>query len=134
MQKVMDNHSKMMQLLINKGPFTRFAWGISTDDRLNHHPSVPKGFKGKDWHGRKISSYTKLYVRTEKQNMIGFPGVNALLFTIRTYFYDVDSLSPIEKRKLYYAIEDMSPESRIYKGVSGKEEILKKRLMANDNG
>jgi hypothetical protein len=134
MQKVMDNHGKMLQLLINNGPFTRFAWGISTDDRLNHHPSAPKGFKGKDWFGRKISPSTKLFVRTEKQNMIGFPAINAFLFTIRTYFYDIEELTPTEKKMLYYAVEDMSPESRIYKGVNGKEEILKARLMANGNG
>ncbi|HCN82673.1 MAG TPA: DUF3445 domain-containing protein, partial [Sphingobacteriaceae bacterium] len=28
---------------------------------------------------------TYLYVRVERQNLIGFPEVNAFLFTIRTY-------------------------------------------------
>ncbi len=128
MQKVMDNHVKMLQLLFKKGPFTRFAWGIAKDDRLNHHPSAPKDFKGIDWNGRKISPSTKLFVRTEKQNLIGFPSANAFLFTIRTYFYDIDDLLPVEKKLLYYAADDMSPEARIYKGVSGKD-ILKKTLL-----
>ncbi|MEJ2143328.1 MAG: DUF3445 domain-containing protein, partial [Gammaproteobacteria bacterium] len=26
---------------LNKGPFVRFAWGLSTDDFLNHHPHPP---------------------------------------------------------------------------------------------
>lgn len=132
MKKAMDNHAKMLQSLIYKGPFTRFAWGISTDYRLNHHPSPPPGKNNKDWNGRKISASTKLYVRTEKQNIIGFPSANAFLFTIRTYFYNVDALTDHEKKMLYYAIEDMSPESKIYKGVAGKEDILKKKLIYGD--
>ena len=30
-----------------KGPFVRFAWGFSTDTRLNHHPEPPLAFHEK---------------------------------------------------------------------------------------
>lgn len=129
MEKQMPHVQKMLQSVVAKGPFYRFAWGISTDDRLNHHP-VP--FPEADpafWRGRQISEDAPLFIRTEKQNLIGFPAVNAFLFTIRTYFYNVEELAADEKQKLWLAVKSMMDASLEYKGLHGKMEILKKKIL-----
>jgi len=85
MEQVMPRYFNMLQSIVQKGPFTRFAWGISSDTRLNHHPEPPAGTEPGKWEGRAFEDSTYLYVRVERQNLIGFPEVNAFLFTIRTY-------------------------------------------------
>lgn len=129
MEKNMKHYFKMLSTVINKGPYTRFAWGISTDNRLNHHPQSPPGIDDDYWYGRTTDeNNTELFVRVERQNLIGFPEVNAFLFTIRTYFYAVDELNKEEKISLMNAVESMSPESLHYKGLSDKKEFLRRRL------
>lgn len=130
MDKTMQQHPKMLSAIIQKGPFTRFAWGISTDNRLNHHPSPPPGIDSSYWNGRlEGNDSTKFYVRTERQNLVGFAEENAFLFTIRTYFYDIDVLDTNEKVLLWEAIETMPKESKQYKGVDKMENELKKKLL-----
>jgi hypothetical protein len=129
MEKTLSNYSKMLQVIIQKGPFTRFAWGISTDKRLNHHPLPPPGIPFYEWQGRKPGETNEIFVRLERQNLIGFPDVNAFLFTIRTYFYDIHSFNYEEKNCLYDAVASMSPSSLEYKGLTGKVEVIKKILL-----
>jgi len=130
MEKTTKHYAKMLESLVHKGPFTRYAWGISTDTRLNHHPDAPKGADRDEWYGRKANSpQTKFYVRTERQNLVGFPGVNAFLFTIRTYFYDIDILDTHEKAALLSALNSMSAASLAYKGLTNKIKMLRERLL-----
>lgn len=129
MDKTMQQHPKMLSAIIQKGPFTRFAWGIATDDRLNHHPTPPPGIDDNYWNGRlRGDGSTKFYVRTERQNLVGFAEENAFIFTIRTYFYDVDELEENEKALLWEAIDTMPYESKIYKGIDKMEAELRKKL------
>lgn len=128
MEKAMPHYFKMLVSAVNKGPFTRFAWGISTDKRLNHHPVAPVGINSAEWYGRKIEEGCDLYVRVEKQTINGLPDVNAFFFTIRSYFYPVDELKIEEKEALVLAIESMSEQSLLYKGMSGKVEVLRKMM------
>jgi heme-dependent oxidative N-demethylase alpha subunit-like protein len=130
MEKNMKHYFKMLETVINKGPYTRFAWGISTDNRLNHHPQPPPGVDLNYWHGRATNENgTELFVRVERQNLIGFPEVNAFLFTIHTYFYAVDELNKGEKFSLLNAVKSMSPQSLQYKGLSDKKDFLSRRLL-----
>jgi dimethylamine monooxygenase subunit A len=129
MEKTNRHYFKMLELLVQKGPYTRFAWGISTDNRLNHHPEPPPYQNPDLWQGRQIEPDTKhLYVRVERQNLIGLPQVNAFIFTIRTYFYHLVSLEKPEKTALLAAIESMTDKSQHYKGIAGKTEILRSWL------
>lgn len=128
MDKIMPHYIKMLQLIVHKGPFTRYAWGIATDNRLNHHPIPPAGISNEDWQGRKITDSSKLFIRTERQNMIGFPPLNAFMFTIRTYFYEVSLLESQEKKALWAAVRSMSPEALAYKGLNGVTDFLAKHL------
>src|SRR5271154_3090596 len=82
MEKTKHNYFKMLLSIIEKGPFTRFAWGIATDNRLNHHPDAPDGVDADYWHGRKTGTQNpEFYLRVERQNLIGFNKLNAFLFS-----------------------------------------------------
>jgi hypothetical protein len=96
----------------------RFAWGISFDDRLDHHPSQPRS----GWESGRPAAW----LRVERQTIWGFPEDNAALFTIRTYIYDVatSATDPGTRGQLISAIRSMSPESLAYKGLATNVEAL----------
>ena len=99
----------------------RFAWGIGTDDRLNHHPEPPPGADPVTWRGRQFERHSpRAFLRVERQTIWGFPDVGASLFTIRTYFIDVADVkrNPTECAALVSAIESMSPATLRYKGLA----------------
>lgn len=130
MEKLNKQYFKMLVSAVHKGPFFRFAWGLATDTQLNHHPVPPPGVDPVYWQGRKLAAdENKIYLRVERQTIIGMPSCNAFLFTIRTYFYDVAELTVDEKTALYSAVKDMSPQSLEYKGLTDKVEILRMRLI-----
>lgn len=131
MEKTLQRYRAMLQSIVNQGgPFVRFAWGIGTDNRLNHHPDAPDGTPQKEWEGRSGIN-DSFFLRVERQNLVGFPGVNAFLFTIRTYFYPVTELDAFEKRQLWKAIQSMSPKSLSYKGLNDMVPQLKTILDSN---
>ncbi len=106
-------------VLINKGPFVRFAWGIATDTRLNHHPEPPTVQNVLDWRGRRFQTDNpKLFLRVERQTINRLPDVNAALFTIRTYFMDIKGLRPGQLGKLRLALTSMPAETLHYKGIA----------------
>ncbi len=129
MEKLNQQYFKMLVTAVQKGPFFRFAWGIATDTRLNHHPVPPPGVDPGHWHGRKIDADGgPIYLRVERQTLIGLPACNAFFFTIRTYFYDIDDLSTGEKKALLMAVESMTPQALAYKGLTGTLDTLRIRL------
>lgn len=112
---------RILNGIIKSGPYVRFAWGVGTDRRLNHHPIPPPGVPDHSWGGRRFDpTHPKLYARVERQVLWGFPELNRALFSIRTYFHDVEDLKhthPQAVKGLKEAIASMSPESLIYKGL-----------------
>ena len=89
-----------MQAMMEKGPFVRFAWGMSTDRRLNHHPPPPPGVDAAAWHGRNFNAdRPALYMRVERQVLSPFSQLDASFFAIRPYFYDCAQLD-LEQRNL----------------------------------
>lgn len=117
-ERIARASDKLVEATITKGPFIRFAWGIATDTRLNHHPDAPPG--------RTLASDTHEYVgenafmRIERQTLKGFPEHHASLFTIRTTFRSLKEVAanPLEREKLREAIATMSPEALVYKGLT----------------
>ncbi len=129
MEKTIQHYPKILQSIVHKGPFTRFAWGMSTDARLNHHPEPPPGVAHHYWYGRKIGEGDyDIFIRVERQSLVGFPETNAFFFAIRTFFYPMNDLNAQEKKALYTAVETMSEKSLRYKGLLGKVESLKEKL------
>jgi hypothetical protein len=128
-ERTMKNYQVMLKMIIDKEPFTRFAWGISTDTQLNHHPETPIGKQeGRTYSGKD----TQFYVRTERQNLIGLKSVNAFIFTIRTYFYKVNELSKEEKENLAAAVNSMSDASLEYKGMTDLKGALLQEISWRD--
>jgi hypothetical protein len=90
----------------------RFAWGVTFDDELNHHPDKPRA--------RFDSTNPRSFLRVERQTIWGLPACGASLFTIRTYLYDLADLrrEATTREPLVAALHTMSPESRAYKGLA----------------
>lgn len=129
MEKTLQHYRKMLESVIHAStPFTRFAWGIATDTRLNHHPAAPPDKDIFSWQGRIHHENNGWFIRTERQNLVGLAETNAFLFTIRTYFYRVDELSQQEKKLLLKALHSMSPEALQYKGLTGSMSLLEEFL------
>ena len=106
MEKINHSAESLVKLMIEKGPFERFTWGITSDKHLNHHPANKQCDAGRDWANPQLP----MYVRIERQITVPFTQHNAFLFAIRTYFRNIDSLSSEELARLVRSIETM-PET-----------------------
>lgn len=121
-EKINRNAPALLETITRQRPFVRFAWGLATDKRLNHHPEPPPDIEPAAWRGRRFDpSNPNLYVRIERQTTIPIPELSTFVFIIRTYFEDVSALSFKKRLQLAAAIKSMDPETRIYKGIAGQE-------------
>ncbi len=119
MERINRHSEKLVHSLIDKGPFERFAWGLATDTRLNHHPLPPAGVDADAWRGRAFDpAQPRLYLRIERQTTTGLPEQRALLFTIRSYHRDVTTLDTEQRRVLCSTITSMTPAVKSYKGLA----------------
>lgn len=75
------NTSKLVKALMGGKPYIRFAWGLSNDPLLDHHPDTTENFH---FNGDEDS----LYLRVERQVLVGLPKNDLLFFFIRTYYQD----------------------------------------------
>lgn len=128
-EKISAGAAALVDAMIYKGPYVRFAWGLSTDTHLNHHPQPRPDIAQHAWRGRTFDrGRPELWLRIERQTSWGFPEIAAALFTIRTYFTDCRQIkqSPSKLNRLTCAIESMTPEILQYKGIAdAKPEILR---------
>ena len=130
MEKINRRANKIVDTMIERRPTVRFAWGLSTDTRLNHHPEAPPNISTEEWRGRSFNFHRdnpRLYLRIERQTIWGLPKSNAALFTIRTYFRNCSVIKQDQllKSKLLSAIESMTSDSLVYKGLAAsKKDIL----------
>jgi dimethylamine monooxygenase subunit A len=101
----------------------RFAWGVTFDDLLNHHPQPPPGAKRVHTFD---PSNPRTFLRVERQTVWGFPNVGAALFTIRTYLHDFAQIrrDPARRAALAAAIRSMTPASLAYKGLAESRDAL----------
>jgi hypothetical protein len=96
----------------------RFAWGVTFDDELNHHPHLPRPPFN--------PQHPRAFLRVERQTISGLPSVGASLFTIRTYLYDLETLrrDPAMRDPLVAALRTMPAESLAYKGIAPHQDAL----------
>lgn len=133
MERINRQASSLMRSLMQRGPFVRFAWGLASDDRLNHHPVPAPGHDAQDWHGRGFAGpHPRVYVRVERQVCLALIPRRAFLFCIRTYITDVHHLAPEPRAALTQALADMSPASAQYKGLAQDRQVLLDYLHALD--
>lgn len=118
MEKINQKADAITNTMIIHSPMVRFAWGLSTDTHLNHHPEPAPNIQGDIDQGRNFDiNNPQMYLRIERQVIWGLPLCDAAIFTIRTYFRDVKTLNHDEISQLISAIESMPHESLIYKGL-----------------
>lgn len=121
-EKINRISKKLVELMIYKGPFVRFIWSFVTDDRLNHHPIAPDNYDQKLWTGRHFDELQSVpfYFRVERQVTYGLPHVDAALFTIGVSFISGNEIRKNAelRQQLILALKSMTPQSRVYKGVS----------------
>lgn len=114
--------ASMVTAMIERGPYVRFVWTVTADDRLDHHPDTSRRVAWAD--------ATQGWLRVERQVTVPFPAVGAALFLIRTYLYPFGSLGAGERRVLAAALEQMPPEIARYKGLAGEAGSIARRLLA----
>lgn len=107
---------RLVDAVITRGPFVRFAWGVAMDDRLDHHPAAPPGA---DRAASTRFDPDGAFLRVERQTLTGFPDVHGALFTIRPYTYPLREAvaHPAHARALAAALRSMTPEQVTYKGL-----------------
>jgi dimethylamine monooxygenase subunit A len=112
----------MVEAMINKGPFVRFIWSFVTDTRLNHHTVAPEGVDSIKWKGRSFNKTQEVpfSFRVERQVIYGLPQIESSLFTIRISFINGAQIKNNSnwRNQLIAALNSMTPESRVYKGVA----------------
>lgn len=119
MERINRQSGALLTTLMQRGPFERFTWGLTSDTRLNHHPEAPPGIAAAEWRGRCFDpQQPQLWLRIERQITIALPEVNSFIFTIRTYLRDVKSLTVMELNRLMDAINTMPVEIQHYKGIA----------------
>ncbi|SMB91785.1 heme-dependent oxidative N-demethylase subunit alpha family protein [Deinococcus hopiensis] len=109
---------RLVDAVISRGPFVRFAWGISVTDRLDHHPAAPPD-------GDRAASTRfdpgAAFLRVERQTLTGFPAAGGALFTIRPLTTPLREAvaEPVHASALAAALRTMMPEQAAYKGLEG---------------
>lgn len=93
----------------------RFAWTITTDSALNHHPKRDRTVT----HPTPLPAHPpgEPLLRVERQVIWGFPEHQAALFTIRTYLYPFGMLDSKVRSALAQAVSGMSEASLAYKNM-----------------
>lgn len=101
---------------LHKGPFIRYNWMLTNSPVLNQHPTKNIG---KDF------DQDSLYLRVERQVLKGFPNVQGVLFLIRTYVADINTLKKSQRKTIANAIEGMTDQELEYKGLTNhKEKVI----------
>ncbi|GAB4522470.1 MAG: DUF3445 domain-containing protein [Haliangiales bacterium] len=109
--------ASMVNAMVDRGPYTRFAWTLAADDQLDHHPT--RGSQ-RPWQ----RDQPEAWLRLERQVTVPFPEVSASLFLIRIYRYALSSLNPDERARLREAIVRMPESARRYKQIDKCQEQL----------
>ena len=105
--------SKLVDTMIDAGPFERFVWSPIFEERLNGHPSHSKA--------RFNPLAPHLYVKVERQVTVGFPEHDAALFLITQRLIPEPE---IDKPALREALLGMTLPQRVYKAIENDFEDL----------
>lgn len=107
----------LARTLADKGPYERFAWGLTNEDALDQYAPA---------HAEVAPE--PLFIRLERQTTHPLPGLNAWLFTIRPSNTPAERLNAAQRDSLARALDSMTPEQAAYKGVFRTREAIVARL------
>ena len=123
----------IVNTIVNKGPFLRFAWGLTPEAELNQHPRPCLASSSTDKKKHFDPRHPSLFLRVERQVLWPFPGQQAALFTIRTYVTDCQQIRDDEEKneKLISALQSMTKEQLKYKSLNKDYKPILKWLNRN---
>lgn len=115
----------LMAMCSQRGPFIRWAWGLHTDDGLNHHPltgHVPSSSA--------TATPTELaastWLRLERQILLSMPEYDRVVFLIGVFVYPLTVLAdrPDDRAALASTIRSMGPDALSYKSLVDRGDRL----------
>jgi hypothetical protein len=115
----------LMNMCRQRGPFIRWAWGLHTDDGLNHHPvtghiasalteSTPDELAASTW------------LRLERQILLPFESRNRVVFLIGVFVFPLKILADrsADRRALADTIRSMDASALAYKSLTHRSERI----------
>lgn len=113
----LEGAAAMVRSLAMKGPYERFAWGLTNVDVLDQEAGIHAGVLPEP-----------LFVRVERQTTHPLPECEAWMFLIHPENVSVKKLSQDQRRKLALAVRSMSEEQAAYKGLKETRGAIVKAL------
>lgn len=110
----------LIDMMIHKGPWERFAWAIAPHTALNCHPDRVADHDKRLLEESPAGVKATAQLRVEREVLKGFPEANGSVFMIRTYFTPLAEIAADDAKRqaLAAALRSMKPESVVYKGLS----------------
>lgn len=99
----------LTRMMIDRGPYVRFVWGVHTCGALDHHPDRVVKARWED--------AERAYLRVERQVTIPLRHVDAAIFLIRVYVHPLEALEDDALHRLDRAIGALPDVMRAYKGL-----------------
>ena len=110
---------QITEMILTKGPFEMFVWGLQADDRIARWPGA------QDW----PDDPCLWWLRVERQVTVPLPHLDRALFWLRPCVQRVDDLPPAQRARLVDAVASMTPAHLAYKGLpAGAAERLRRTL------
>jgi hypothetical protein len=110
----------LTSMMIDRGPYVRFVWGLTTSAALDHHPdrvARPRWERADEG-----------YLRVERQVTMPLGDVSAALFVLRVYVYPFASLSTDVRGRLRHIVTALEPAMRAYKGLPADPHAIDRLL------
>jgi hypothetical protein len=116
----------LIDMMLYKGPWERFAWAIAPHTTLNCHPSRVHDQDKRLLEESAAGVKAAAQLRVEREVLKGFPEAHGSVFMIRTYFTPIAEIAQDDAKRqaLAAALRSMKPESVVYKGLSRMMEHL----------
>jgi hypothetical protein len=110
---------QITEMILTKGPFEMFVWGLQADDRIARWPG-PQQWPDdpREW-----------WLRVERQVTVPLPHLERALFWLRPCVQRVADMPPEQRTRLADAVASMRPEHLAYKAFP---ERAAERLRAGD--
>lgn len=99
--------AQITEMILTKGPFEMFVWGLQADDRIARWPGE------QEW----PDDVDDWYLRVERQVTVPLPHLERALFWLRPCVQRVGDMPPEQRTRLADAVASMAPEHLAYKGL-----------------
>ncbi len=108
----------LMAMCSQRGPFIRWAWGLHTDDGLNHHP-VTGHVPSASATASPAELAASTWLRLERQILLSMPQHDRVVFLIGVFVYPLSVLAerPEDRAALASTIRSMGADALSYKSL-----------------